>query len=441
MEKPFGLFNPSTGLLKQNEWKTMYRMPPKKKEEVELPTMVGRVGTNLKVGIVGLPNVGVPVPDIRYDFLCDYFKPQKVGRRCRRASFRHMLCKKEFPDYLENLAIVIMPSRIYKKAKEEEWSKVPAFLNVVDIAGLVKGASEGQGLGNAFLSHISACDALFHLTRAFEDEDVTHVEGDVNPVRDLGIICDELRLKDIEFVNNAINKLEKNATRTGDKKMKFEFDILIKIKSLLVDDERHLRFIEWNTAEIEVLNKYLFLTAKPLIYLVNLSEKDYIRKKNKWLSKIKDWVAKNDPKAMLIPFSGAFESKLVNMPDDEKQVYMKEVNTTRILKIVWTDKISNKEVIKRIVDRGGWQLEIMKDIKRRKMQYCGYIIRAEGLQSNILLGRLEGKRSRGRLRKKWLDDVKKWGRFTKVSSLMTTAKDRVKWKSVVHATLQMEDAT
>ncbi|KAG1676287.1 Bestrophin-3 [Nymphon striatum] len=86
----------------------------------------------------------------------------------------------------------------------------------------------------------------------------------------------------------------------------------------------------------------------------------------------------------------------------------------KILKIVWTNKISNKEVIKRIVDRGGWQLEIMKDIKMRKMQYCGHIIRAEGLQSNILLGRLEGKRSSGRPRKKWLDDVKKWGRFTKV---------------------------
>ncbi|KAG1692298.1 DNA repair protein complementing XP-G cells [Nymphon striatum] len=113
----------------------------------------------------------------------------------------------------------------------------------------------------------------------------------------------------------------------------------------------------------------------------------------------------------------------------------------RILKIVWTDKISNKEVIKRIVDRGGWQLEIMKNIKRRKMQYCGHIIRAEGLQSSIMLGRLEGKRSRGRPRKRWLDDVTKWGRFTKVSSLVTTAKNRVKWKSVVHATLQMEDAT
>ncbi|KAG1655998.1 WD repeat-containing protein 34 [Nymphon striatum] len=104
----------------------------------------------------------------------------------------------------------------------------------------------------------------------------------------------------------------------------------------------------------------------------------------------------------------------------------------RILKIAWTDKISNKEVIKRIVDRGGWQLEIMKDIKRRKMQYCWHIIRAEGLQSNILLGRLEGKRSRGRPRKKWLDDVKKWGRFTKVSSLVTTAKDRVNFGAKQH---------
>ncbi|GAB6019614.1 Obg-like ATPase [Chamberlinius hualienensis] len=290
-------------------------MPPKKGAEVEIKPVLGRVGTNLKVGIVGVPNVGkstffnvltksqaaaenfpfctidpnesrVPVPDARFDYLCEYYKPL---------------------------------------------SKVPAFLNVVDIAGLVKGASEGQGLGNAFLSHIKACDAIFHLCRIFEDENVTHVEGEVNPVRDLDIICNELRLKDIEFLGSAIDKMERTVLRGGDKKLKPEYDILCKIKSILCDDEKHLRFCEWNANEIEVLNKHLFLTSKPMIYLVNMSEADYIRKKNKWLMKIKEWVDANDPGATVIPFSGALETKLVEMEPGEREKYLEESKTQSAL--------------------------------------------------------------------------------------------------------------
>jgi obg-like ATPase 1 len=174
------------------------KMPPKKKEVEEKPIIIGRLSTNLKCGIVGLPNVGkstffnvltktqmaaaenfpfctidpnesrVPVPDARFDYLCDHHKPA---------------------------------------------SKVPAFLNVTDIAGLVKGASEGQGLGNAFLSHIKACDAMFHLCRTFEDKEITHVEGEVDPVRDLDIINEELRLKDEESFNKNFEDLEKKYSR------------------------------------------------------------------------------------------------------------------------------------------------------------------------------------------------------------------------------------
>jgi len=173
-------------------------MPPKKKVEEEKPIIVGRLGTNLRCGIVGLPNVGkstffnvltktqiaaaenfpfctidpnesrVPVPDERFDFLCQHHKPA---------------------------------------------SKVPAFLNVTDIAGLVKGASEGQGLGNAFLSHIKACDAMFHLCRTFEDKEITHVEGEVDPIRDLDIINEELRLKDEEQFMKYFEDLEKKYQR------------------------------------------------------------------------------------------------------------------------------------------------------------------------------------------------------------------------------------
>lgn len=213
-------------------------MPPKKVEEPEKKPLIGRVGTNLKVGIVGIPNVGkstffnvltkseaaaenfpfctidpnesrVPVPDKRFDYLVEYFKPP---------------------------------------------SKVPAFLNIVDIAGLVKGAAEGQGLGNAFLSHIKACDALFHLCRAFEAEDVIHVEGEVNPIKDMEVINEELRLKDEEYFNANLEKLEKLAIRGGDKKLKPEYDTFLKIKTILVDEKKHIRFGDWSALDTFSIN-------------------------------------------------------------------------------------------------------------------------------------------------------------------------------------------
>ncbi|CAK9827189.1 Obg-like ATPase 1 [Anthophora retusa] len=233
-----------------------------------------------------IPARRVPVPDERYDYLCEYFKPV---------------------------------------------SKVPAFLNVVDIAGLVKGAAEGQGLGNSFLSHINACDGIFHLCRAFDDDDVTHVEGDVDPVRDLEIISEELRLKDIEFLNVHLEKLEKLVVRGNDKKLKPEYDTLLKVKGVMVDEKRHIRFADWSATDIEVLNKYLFLTSKPVIYLINMSKQDYIRKKNKWLGKIKEWVDKNDPGAVIIPFSGVFENTLIDMDDAERAKYLEESKATSIL--------------------------------------------------------------------------------------------------------------
>merc|ERR1711963_398577 len=227
----------------------------------------------------------VPVPDARFDFLCEHHKPA---------------------------------------------SKVPAFLNVTDIAGLVKGASEGQGLGNAFLSHIKACDAMFHLCRTFEDKEITHVEGEVDPVRDLDIINEELRLKDEESFMKYFEDLEKKYTR-GEKKLKQEYEACEKIKELLVDQKRHIRFGDYNDKEVELLNKHLFITAKPMIYLVNLSEKDFIRKKNKWLPKIKEYVDKNDPGATVIPFSGTFEAKLMDMSEEEAKAFKEETKCAGVL--------------------------------------------------------------------------------------------------------------
>ena len=275
-------------------------MPPKKAAEVKLKPLIGRMGTNLKMGIVGLPNVGkstffniltklqaaaenfpfctidpnegrVPVPDARFDHLCEYYKPA---------------------------------------------SKVPAFLNVVDIAGLVKGASEGHGLGNAFLSHIKACDGIFHMIRVFDDEEIIHVEGAVDPIRDIEIINTELMLKDLEHVEKFHDELEKKVAR-GDKALKFEYEVLHKVVDMLKNQKRWVRTEDWNDKEIEVLNKHLLITSKPIVYLMNMSEAEYIKKKNKWLPKIKQWVDEHDAGATMIPYSAAFELKMQEMASDE----------------------------------------------------------------------------------------------------------------------------
>lgn len=285
-------------------------MPPKKKDDGAKapPPLLGRIGTNLKIGIVGLPNVGkstffnvltksaahaenfpfctidpnesrVPVPDARYDFLCEHYQPA---------------------------------------------SKVPAYLNVVDIAGLVKGAHEGKGLGNAFLSNIRACDAIFHVIRAFSDEEVVHVEGDVDPSRDLTIIHDELRLKDLEYLNKNMDNIERAVTRGGDKSKKPEYECLKKVQDAL-EAGKWVRNLTFDAKEIDVLNQHLFITAKPVIYLVNLSVKDYLRKKNKWLGKIKEWIDSNDPGSTVILFSGQFEMDLLDLQsDEEREKFLKE---------------------------------------------------------------------------------------------------------------------
>ena len=256
------------------------------------------------MGIVGLPNVGkstlfnllgkaqaeaanypfctidpnegkVDVPDRRFDWLRDHWKPS---------------------------------------------SNVRARLTVFDIAGLVRGAHAGQGLGNAFLSHIRAVDGIYHVVRTFEDPEVTHVEDSVDPIRDLEIITEELRLKDIEFVNAVLPKLRLQAEKV-DKTKKGDLALLEKVLDLLNQKVNLRTQTSWTAKEIEFINSLQLLTTKPIVYLVNLSEADFIRKKNKWLPKIAEWVKAHGGEPVL-PVSGVFESKLKEMSPDEKKAYL-----------------------------------------------------------------------------------------------------------------------
>jgi len=214
----------------------------------------------------------VSVPDERFDWLCSLYKPK---------------------------------------------SKVPAFLEVVDIAGLVKGAATGEGLGNAFLSHIRAVDGLFHVMRAFDDPDVIHVEDRVDPVGDIEIITNELRLKDQEQVEKCIVDLKKLIPRGLKKEQKEELASAEKVRDWLAQGKDVRNGMElWDAKDVDFLNERQLLSAKPVVYLVNLSPEDYGRKKNKWLGKIAEWVAAHGG-GKIIPFSGKLESDFVDMPADE----------------------------------------------------------------------------------------------------------------------------
>ncbi|KAI9267173.1 GTP-binding protein YchF [Helicostylum pulchrum] len=292
-------------------------MPPKKLAKEE-KIMLGRPSNNLKIGVVGLPNVGkstffnaltnasaaaenypfctidpeesrVAVPDDRFDWLVKHTKPNKV---------------------------------------------IP--LTVIDIAGLVKGAASGAGLGNAFLSHIKAVDAIFHVVRAFDEADVIHVEGELDPIRDMEIIREELRLKDIEFVTKQAAELAKDARRIGnggnaqDKAKKEEAATVQKVLEW-IQSGNDVRHGDWSNKEIEIINGLHLITAKPVIYLANLSEKDYIRKKNKWLAKIKAWIDENSNGDLMIPYSGAYESRLTAASPEEKLEIEKENNAVSVM--------------------------------------------------------------------------------------------------------------
>lgn len=208
-------------------------------------------------------------------------------------------------------------------------------MEVTDIAGLVKGAAEGAGLGNKFLSEIRTVDGIFHVVRAFEDEVIAHVEGSVDPVRDLDVITGELRKKDIDFVKGAIDKIEKVALRV-DKSKKADLEILQKLLKHL-EDGKNARDNDWGTKEVEVINPLNLLTAKPVVYLVNLSERDYIRKKNKHLLAIVKWVKEHSGADPIIPFCAALEQFLVATPEEDGLKYLEEKKTTSAIpKIIQT---------------------------------------------------------------------------------------------------------
>lgn len=269
-----------------------------KKEKATPIVLLGRPKGTLKMGLVGLPNVG---KSTTFNFLSKLSVPAENYPFC---TLEPNLARISVPDeHFDNLCKIYQPK-----------SQVSATLSIMDIAGLVKGAHKGEGLGNSFLSHIQQVDGIFHVVRAFDEENIVHSEGAVNPVNDLQIIYDELRLKDLDRCQKLYDDMKKLVDRGQNKNLNVSFQMLQVFLDHLKDGNWISNKTDWSIKEVEALNDYCFLTAKPVIYLINMNVKDYLRKKNKYLLKIHEWVEKNMP-GPIIPYSADYEKTLIENPD------------------------------------------------------------------------------------------------------------------------------
>ena len=258
----------------------------------------------LKCGIVGLPNVG---KSTLFNALSDAKAEAANYPFC---TIDPKVGVVEVPDNrLDKLAELVSPEKV-----------IPTFMEFVDIAGLVKGASKGEGLGNQFLANIREANAIIHVVRCFEDENITHVDGRVNPVEDKDVIDTELQLRDLESVDKKILKVQKQA-KSGDAKLKREYEILLKYKEHL-EGGQNVRNFDASEEEEDAVADLQLLTAKPVIYVANVEETSVIDG-NEHSAKLKDSIASENAELILV--SAAIEADIASLGDeDEKAMFLEE---------------------------------------------------------------------------------------------------------------------
>lgn len=261
---------------------------------------------SLTAGIVGLPNVGKST-------LFNAITKKNI-----------LAANYPFATIDPNVGVVMVPDKRLDFLKDlyHPLSLVPTTFEFTDIAGLVKGASNGEGLGNKFLSHIREVDAICEVVRCFEDKNIIHVENSVDPIRDIEIIEVELILADLEIIDNRINKIGKKASLSKDKEVKKEAELLSRLKAAL-EANQTIRSLELDEEEVKMIKAFNLLTAKPIIYMANVSEEDILSGTNEYVEKVREYAQKENSEVVVV--SAKMESELSELDAEEKNHFLAEL--------------------------------------------------------------------------------------------------------------------
>ena len=252
-----------------------------------------------KCGIIGLPNVGKST----------LFNALTESSKAEAANY-------PFATIEPNVGRVAVPdSRLETLGKISKSEKIiPSYMDFVDIAGLVKGASKGEGLGNKFLGHIREVDAIAHVVRCFKDENVTHVSNEIEPIKDIEIIKTELQLADIETLQNKKNSLQKKA-KQGDKKIKSQIDVIDKVINNL-DNIYILNFNDFDESGIELINSINLITLKPMMYICNVDE-NAVQSGNTYSNIVSEFAKKDRCSTVLV--SASIEAQVAVLDDENEK--------------------------------------------------------------------------------------------------------------------------
>ncbi len=261
---------------------------------------------SLTAGIVGLPNVGKST-------LFNAITKQEI-----------LAANYPFATIEPNVGTVIVPDKRVEVLEKMYMPNktIPTTFEFTDIAGLVKGASTGEGLGNKFLSHIREVDAIVEVVRCFDDKNIIHVDGNVAPIRDIEVINLELIFSDLEIIDNRINKIAKKAQTSKNKDDLIEYNLLLRIKENL---EKNIpaRKLDFSEEELKILSSFRLITAKPIIYVANVDEDTIMAGENEYVKEVREYAKKENTEVVMI--CAKIESELAELELEEKTAFLKEL--------------------------------------------------------------------------------------------------------------------